>query len=831
MQFALHENEWYSVNDDIDFSNFFTNKLINTNKHISYFNDVLAFDIETSSFNEYTEAIHDTEVYDYLLGTKIKISQQFYTDIPDFNSFRKQLFGRIYFSKSDGIAVDVLYRELLDKFPYYFKDDIINPSDILEKILEVFYQQSPVKEDQDSKRGLMYVWQLAINGHVIIGRTWKEFIDLMQMISDHFRLSKDRRMVCFIHNLSFEMSWLQCLFKWEKVFAIKAHKPIYALSELGIEFRCSYLLSNMSLANVGLSLKKYKCRKLDGNKFNYELIRHNKTPLTSYELRYCCHDVLVLSGYIKECMQAETGTEEGDITKLPLTATGYCRRHMREKALSGPGRKGQHDQFKKYNGFIKYMTMELPEYELAHRAFLGGYSVAGALHSTNIMHNLDSQDLTSAYPGAMVLFSNYPMSKGKKVEVHTIQEFERYIKLKCCIFDIRFIDLKPKLINANYLSLSKCRDEFDKPFRHTKENDNMERNNIIVQNGRIVSGDVVATSMTDVDYRICKDFYTWSRIEIGCMYVYTRGRLPKEIVEAVLDLYAMKTTLKGSTSEYDQDMYARSKNLLNSCYGMICQRVIQDVHYYDNEKGWCVEEKDKQKELDKYNKSKKRFLFYPWSLYVTANVREVITSGLIYGAGDRFCYADTDSLKYCAEGDITKCENWFKTYNQITLERAKEAAAFYNIPLDKFMPKTKKGEHKLIMEFEKETAKGKWPAFISLGSKRYLYLTADHELILTVSGVNKKVALPYLINKYGKYGTFKYFNEHLIIPPDHTGKLTHYYLNGTYEGEVEDYLGNRIKYKSTDGIYLEKTSYSFSMEATYLNYLREIQESYIYEVY
>ena len=92
MQFTLHENEWYSVNDDIDYSNFFTNKLINTNKHISYFNDVLAFDIETSSFNEYTETERDTEVYDYLLGTKIKISQQFYTDIPDFNSFRKQLF-------------------------------------------------------------------------------------------------------------------------------------------------------------------------------------------------------------------------------------------------------------------------------------------------------------------------------------------------------------------------------------------------------------------------------------------------------------------------------------------------------------------------------------------------------------------------------------------------------------------------------------------------------------------------------------------------------------------------------------------------------------------
>ena len=829
MKFELHEDTWCSVNDDIDFSNYFTNKLIRTNKHISYYNDVLAFDIETSSFNEYTETEKDTEVYNYLLGTKIRISQKIYSDIPDFNMIRKQLFGRIYFSKSDGISIDSLYHELIDLFPYYFKDDLFNTSDILEKILEVFYMQSPEKEDQNSKRGLMYVWQLAINGHVVIGRTWQEFIDLVNEISEHFYLSKEKRMVCFVHNLSFEMGWLQSLFQWEKVFAIDAHKPIYALTVGGFEFRCSYLLSNMSLANVGLSLKKYKCQKLDGSKFNYELIRHHKTPLNNYELKYCCHDVLTLSGYIKECMEAETGgTGEGDITKLPLTATGYCRRHMRNKCLSGPGKKGQHDQFKKYNGFIKYMTMTLDEYNLAHRAFLGGYCVAGALHSTNIMHWLDSYDLTSAYPGAMVLFNNYPMSKGRKVTVSTLDEFNEYIKYNACIFDIRFINLQPKVINANYLSLSKCRDENDKPYRHTKEDDNMERNHVVVQNGRVVSGDVITTSMTDVDFRICQDFYTWSSILIGEMYVYTRGRLPKSIVEAVLDLYAAKTTLKGSTDEYDLDMYARSKNLLNSCYGMICQRVIQPVHYYDNEKGWCIEEKNSEKELQKYNNSKKRFLFYPWSLFVTANVRSIITTGLLFGAGDRFCYADTDSLKVY---DGEHCQKWFDTYNEITMERAKEAAAYYGIPLEKFMPKTRKGETKLIMEFEKETVKGKWPAFISLGSKRYMYLTPDHELVFTVSGVNKKAALPYLIKKYGKYGTFKYFNEHLTIPADHTGKLTHYYLEGTFEGEVEDYLGNKVKYKSTDGIYLEKASYSFSMEATYLNYLKEIQENYIYEVY
>ena len=44
------------------------------------------------------------------------------------------------------------------------------------------------------------------------------------------------------------------------------------------------------------------------------------------------------------------------------------------------------------------------------------------------------------------------------------------------------------------------------------------------------------------------------------------------------------------------------------------------------------------------------------------------------------------------------------------------------------------------------------------------------------------------------------------------------------EGFVTDYLGNTVKYSSLSGIYMEKASYSFSMEAAYLSYLREYQE-------
>ena len=810
MTFELHENEYSSVNDDLNFDDFFTYKKIKTNKQITYYNDVIAFDIEASSFNDIEDTVKDTEVYDYLTGITIKITQKNYEDIPDLNGIRQSLFGRIYMSKSRGIAVDSLYRELMEMFPYYFPEDIYNASDELEHIIEVYLSQTPEKAE-DTKRAMMYVWQLAINGRVIIGRTWDEFIELIKQIQQHFHLDEKRRMIVYIHNLSYEMGFLESLFTWDKVFAIEAHKPIYALTG-GIEFRCSYLLSNMSLANIGLSLKKYKVRKLVGD-LDYELTRHFKTQLQYRELQYCINDVLVLSAFIKESIEAEGN----DISRLPLTYTGYCRRHMRSKCLSGT------EQFKSYHNRIKYMKLNgTEEYNLVRRSFLGGYCVAGALHSHNTNFHIKSYDLTSAYPGAMTLFDAFPMSKGKKVEIHTYEEFEEYRRLYCCIFDIKFINIKPKIINANYLSISKCFDEYGKAF--TKKT--MERDHVIVNNGRLVSADAIITSMNEIDYSLCENFYTWDEVEIGMCYIYKRGRLPKEIVEATLDLYAKKTTLKGSTSDYDIDMYQRSKGLLNSCYGMMCQRVVQPIHTYDNEKGWIVEEKEAESEIKKYNNSKKRFLFYPWSCYVTSIVRMVVCQGLL-AFGDAFQYCDTDSLKVSS---MNHGEWYIKAFNEITLERAKEAAEYYDLPLDMFMPKTRKGESKLIMEFEEETKGGEWAAFKSLGSKRYLYMTAEHELVLTVSGVNKRVALPYLIKKYGKYGIFKHFNEDLVIPAEYTGKLTHYYLEGQYSGEVADYKGEIVKYNCKSGVYLEKTSYSFSLEAAYLSYLKEVQENIIYEV-
>ena len=817
--FELHDESWYTTKDNLYFEDIFTYKTINTNKKVAYYNDVLAFDIEASSFNEdIEEDYNDHYIYDYLLGTKIKITQQIYKDIPDFNDIRLSLFGRLYFSKSEGISIESLYNDLMSLYPYYFPDDIYAVSDQLEHILDVFYRQSPDKKDRDTKRAVMYVWQLAINGRVIIGRTWNEFLSVLNEITSYFHLNSSKRMIIFVHNLSYEFGFIKDLFKWEKVFAITSRKPIYALTTTGIEFRCSYLLSNLSLANVGESLNKYKVKKMVGD-LDYEKVRHSQTPLTKKEIQYCIHDVLVVSAYIKECIEAEGN----DITKLPLTATGYCRRYVRKCCLGGESKLERTNQFKHYHDFISHLTISgLQEYNLMHRAFAGGFCHTSSLISGKTLFNVASYDLTSAYPGAMTMESGYPMSKGKKVNITSYKDLHHYMNLYCCIFDCTFINLRPKVLNENYISVSKCYGLDYKPMNDKER----QKLNYVISNGRLVSGDKVSITITEVDYGIIERMYDWDELYIGECYIYKRGRLPKEIVMAILTLYNDKTKLKGV--EGKEDFYTKSKQLLNACYGMICTQIIQPVNSYDNKLGWVVDKKDPEKELKRYNKSKKRFLFYPWAIYITAFVRQTILNAIIEGFGDDYCYSDTDSIKAI---NSEKHEWYIDAYNKMVEEKQKQTAEYYNIPFEMFKPKTIKGKEKLLGVFENETSDGKWLAFKSLGAKRYMYLTHDRKLVLTVSGVNKKVATPYIIKKYGKYGIFKHFNKDLIIPEDHTGKLTHYYLDSPMQGTVMDYLGNSIEYESKSGIYMEKTSYSFSIESSYLSYLRSLQDKEeIYEV-
>lgn len=191
--------------------------------------------------------------------------------------------------------------------------------------------------NHDLKCAITYEWTFGI-GYLeygefrrlkTYGRTWDQFYIFLDAVSKILGLSDHYRLVVYVHNLPYEWQFMRKHFRWTKVFYIDQRKPVYAINNAGVEFRCSLKLSGKSLAKTASDLLKYKVKKMVGD-LDYNLIRTPETPLTPTELGYCEADVDVILCYIQEKIE-----QEGDITRIPLTKTGYVRRYCKNACFQG----------------------------------------------------------------------------------------------------------------------------------------------------------------------------------------------------------------------------------------------------------------------------------------------------------------------------------------------------------------------------------------------------------------------------------------------------------------------------------------------------------------
>ena len=150
---------------------------------------------------------------------------------------------------------------------------------------------------------------------------------IFKWFPEFYYASATKRVVIFIENEAFEFQFMRKYFDWEYVFSLDERRPVAALTTLGIEFRCSYILSGYSLEKIGENLMTYKCKKLVGQ-YDYSKIRHSDTPLTQTELNYCEMDVRVIMAYIQEKIE-----EDGSIANILLTNTSYVRQYVRRYTL------------------------------------------------------------------------------------------------------------------------------------------------------------------------------------------------------------------------------------------------------------------------------------------------------------------------------------------------------------------------------------------------------------------------------------------------------------------------------------------------------------------
>lgn len=646
--------------------------------------------------------------------------------------------------------------------------------------------------DHDKKLATMYLWSFSIEGYVIQGRTWDDAIFLFQSLPEYFNCFSDyKRIIVYVHNLSYEFQFMRKLFTWSKVFALDKREVVQAVTMEGIEFRCSYLLSGYSLAKLSDELTIYKIKKLVGN-LDYSLIRHKSTRLDKKEIDYSANDVKVVVAYIWELIE-----REGNITKIPLTKTGFVRRKCRESCFYGYEKTDKNKNYRKYRNFITNLTLEPDDYEQLKRAFMGGFTHANPLWSGETIKNVESFDFKSDYPAKMVMYE-FPMSKPKKIKIESMDMLRKYLDKYACVFNIEIEGLESKILFDNYISSSKC----------------FILEDAVVNNGRVFSAKRIRTTITELDFFIIEKTYKWTKCSIFDFKIMAKAYLPTDLIKTVLYYYSQKTMLKNV--EGKELEYGVSKTYINAIFGMMVTDICRDEIVYNQLDEWVSEKPDIEEAIHKHNVSGNRFLYYPWGVWITAYARYDLWSAILE-CKDDYVYSDTDSVKI---KNKDKHKEYFDRFNQFVKAKLRKASLFHKIPFELMAPKDNKGNVQMLGTWEDE---GTYQKFKTLGAKRYL-VQKNGEYQLTVAGVNKKSALKYLLKQYGDK-IFEHFNDELYIPPTDTGKNTLTYIDNEESGTVIDYQGNIEEFDEKSSIHMEPCEYTLSIVDDYIKFLQGVKQS------
>ena len=569
----------------------------------------------------------------------------------------------------------------------------------------------------------MYHWQFCLDDQVCFGRTWDAFLQLLKTLEHKLNLSKNNRLVIYIHNLSFEFQFFRRFVNVIDGFYKEPYKPIKVLLDCGIEFRDSYALSNMALQKFCENERDVIHYKLSGEDFDYSKIRTQETKMTEQELAYCYNDVRGLAECIKSRMRDDT------LATIPLTSTGYVRRDMRNAM-----RKNKKNR-------TNFLSMQLtPElYTMCREAFRGGDTHANLRHSSQIVRDVHSYDIASSYP-AVMMFEKYPTSAFFPI---TLKSFEqRDLSNYALLFRVRL--LKVKYIGncgIPYIPESKCK------YLDSKA---------VIDNGRVLKAEYLEMTLTDIDWEIIKVEYKYEEVYYKDIYASLYGYMPKEFRDTVLKYYTYKTSLKGDVDHIYE--YNKSKNQLNACYGMEIMRIDHNLCTYDGYE-YKEEQKTLTELLEKYYKSRNSFLSYQQGVWVTAHARKALRDMLVK-IGKDVIYCDTDSIKFIGDH---KAE--FEEYNLKICKKAEKMGAYA-------LDKNKNKKYMGVYEYE-----GKSETFKTLGAKKYVY-QKDGRTVSVIAGVSREVGAKF----FGENGLDSFEIGTVITD---SGHLTAFYNDdGIHQIEV-----------------------------------------------
>lgn len=653
-------------------------------------------------------------------------------------------------------------------------------------------ETTTIASDTETPYGYMYHWQMDVGGYVVTGRRWEEWVKFMLKLVEIFKTDETRYFIVYIQNEAFEFQFirdfLNAHFGGFHVFASQRRKPIYVTTGNGIQFRCSYKLTNMSLEKaVQNELGVVHC-KASGD-LDYRVIRTADTPLDDTEFGYCVSDVVSLY----ELIERRFINERDNLESIPLTSTGYVRRDCRNSCRKDPDYREE------------FLKQEMTEsvYTLLMEAGRGGNTHANRFMSGRVWHNVDSFDVASSYPAQMFL-RKFPVSKFTPYgEIESMTELDGLLSEYACLFRVIFTGMEVRdNIGMPYIAISKA-------TAHSKH--------VTLDNGRVLSvinredrendRGYISLTLTDVDFQIIKEQYTWDEMSISDFHIATYGYLPDALLSQVMAYFRAKTELKGKIKEAEEKgdeeeaanlayLYAKSKNRLNGIFGMCYTNPVHNVISINEDGEWIEDAPEIADALKKYWKSRNSFLVYAWGVWITAWARRHLEDLFNALGQDKVIYGDTDSGK-AVEVDISKID----ALNAKVMELADKRGAYCDYNGTRYYMGVYEHENKIPIA-----------KFKTLGAKKYVY-EDEKGLHVTISGVSKKLGAKEL-------GSIDNFVPGFIFKD--AGGLTLYY-NDAEQG---------IHQITVDGCTMTTASNIGMVDSTYeIGITREYAELIGYNIY
>lgn len=557
----------------------------------------------------------------------------------------------------------------------------------------------------DLEYSWIYQWAFKIKSLYVYGRTPTEFIKLLQKMAEHYKLTDKKRLIIYIHNLSYDYCYIKhYLREYDPTIDILAidNHAVLQVDVLGFRFLCSYKLTNLSLAKLSDAYAKTYVKAV--GEIDYTKVRFQDSNLTTSDWFYMFSDVASQEDGIKGYLSA-MGYKYA--YNAPITSTGFVRAACRAAAKRA-----------EWRSEFQQSALNIEQYNLCRLAFMGGVTIASFKHSNKTIRSdkLRHKDFTSSYPARQKL-DYFP--RGSPIDygsVDDIDEFNELLSTYCCIFILDITDVHIKQgITAPYIPFSKC----------------LCCEDALKVNGKVVYSSNIRIAITELDYEIIKSQYTWDEMRVGNMLLFERGKCPAWLTDEVMEYFKNKCTLKG----VDDELYMKAKAFLNAIFGMTATAPIRETFAFKEDEdeeidktdmimGKVAKSEDEQRAaLSKFYKSHNSFMPYQFGVYTTAHARYALYKMIESVGYDDFLYCDTDSVFYLETPENKKRMD---AYAEQCKQRAIDGGAYV-------------GENYLGLPTDEPPLR----AFRCLHAKCYAMEEydkdlGDYDLKVTIAGIPKK---------------------------------------------------------------------------------------------